>query len=112
MAISTIILRSIFTPYIITHSTFQRFIMYAFYTGTSCRTGKEFYSANPFGESAEYEELTIEQVDLYKGQQFIYLFDFGDMWEFKIQVIDCIENEEAAPEIIEVKGESPQQYSY
>lgn len=86
--------------------------MYAFYTGLSCRTGKEFYLANPFGKSAEYEELTIEQADFYKGQQFIYLFDFGDTWEFKIQVMDFIENEEAAPEIIEVKGESPEQYSY
>ncbi|QXE20687.1 hypothetical protein [Clostridium sp. 001] len=84
--------------------------MYAFYTGTSRRTGKELYSADPFGESDEYEELTIEEADIYKGQQFIYLFDFGDMWEFKIQVMDFIENEESTPQIIESKGESPQQY--
>lgn len=84
--------------------------MYAFYTGTSVRTGKEFYSANPLGESDEYDELTIEEEDIYKGHQFIYLFDFGDMWEFKIQVIDFIENEKANPQIIEYKGESPQQY--
>ncbi|MEQ8199432.1 MAG: hypothetical protein ABRQ27_15770, partial [Clostridiaceae bacterium] len=35
--------------------------MYAFYTGTSYRNGTEFYSANPFGESDEYEDLTIEE---------------------------------------------------
>ena len=84
--------------------------MYAFYTGTSHRNGKEFYSANPLGEGDEYEDLTIEDAEIYKGQQFVYLFDFGDMWEFKIQVMDFIENEEADPQIIESKGESPQQY--
>lgn len=87
--------------------------MYAFYNGTSYRNGKEFYSANPLGESEEYEDLTIEDAQLYKGQQFIYLFDFGDMWEFKIQVTDFIENEETdlVPQIIDSKGESPQQYA-
>jgi len=84
--------------------------MYAFYTGTSYRNGKEFYSANPFGESNEYEDLTIEDAEIYKGQQFLYLFDFGDRWEFKIQVMDFIENEKANPQIIESKGKSPQQY--
>jgi hypothetical protein len=86
--------------------------MYAFYTGTSYRTGKEFFSANPLGESEEYDDLTIEDAEIYKGKQFIYLFDFGDMWEFKILVMDFIENEESdlLPEIIESKGDSPQQY--
>lgn len=85
--------------------------MYAFYTGSSYRNGKEFYSANPLGESDEYEDLTMEDAEIYKGQQFVYLFDFGDMWEFKIQVMDFIENEEADSQIIESKGKSPQQYS-
>lgn len=87
--------------------------MYAFYKGVSYRKGKEFYSANPFGESEEYEDLTIEDAEIFKGQQFIYLFDFGDMWEFKIQVMDFIENEEmyVLPEIIESKGKSPAQYA-
>lgn len=86
--------------------------MYAFYNGTSYRNGKEFYNANPLGESEEYEDLTIEDAELYKGQQFIYLFDFGDMWEFKIQVTDFIENEETdfVPQIMDSKGESVQQY--
>lgn len=87
--------------------------MYAFYKGASYRNGEEFYSANPFGESEEYEDLTIEDAELYKGQQFIYLFDFGDMWEFKIQVMDFIENEEICvlPEIIQSEGKSPDQYA-
>lgn len=86
--------------------------MYAFYTGTSYRNGKEFYCANSLGESEDYEDLTIEDVELYKGQQFIYLFDFGDKWEFNIQVIDFIEDEEIdfVPQIIDSKGKSPQQY--
>lgn len=58
--------------------------LYFFYTGASHRSGKEIYSGNPMGVSDEYEDLTI----------------------------DFIENEEfdSSPEIIDSKGESPQQY--
>lgn len=86
--------------------------MYAFYDGASYRSGKEFYSGNPMGVSDEYEDLTIEDFNIYKGKQFIYLFDFGDMWEFKVTTIDFIENEERnlSPEIIASKGKAPQQY--
>ena len=43
----------------------------------------------------------------------MYLFDFGDMWKFEIQVIDFIENEETdlVAQIIESKGKSPNQYN-
>jgi len=87
--------------------------MYAFYTGTSYKNRKEFYCANPLGESNEYEDLTVEDAEIYKGQKFMYLFDFGDMWKFEIQVIDFIENEETDlfPQIIESKGKSPEQYN-
>lgn len=84
--------------------------MYSFYDGISYRNGKEFYSADPLGESDEYEDLTVEDIELYKGKEFGYLFDFGDMWDFKIQVIDFIENEEEDIQIIDSKGKSPQQY--
>lgn len=86
--------------------------MYGFYNGVSYRSGKEFYSGSPMGVSDEYEELTIEEANFYKGKQFIYLFDFGDSWEFKITIIDFIENEENdfLPEILDSKGEAPQQY--
>jgi hypothetical protein len=88
--------------------------MYGFYKGASFRNGKEFYLGNPMGASEEYCELCIEEANIIKGQQFAYIFDFGDMWEFKIQVMDFIENEEfdVLPEIIEMKGESPDQYEY
>lgn len=37
-----------------------------------------------------------------QGDQFIYLFDFGDMGQFKVTVLKFIENEEDGfvPEII------------
>ena len=65
------------------------------------------------GVSDEYEEMTIEEAELYEGQLITYLFDFGDMWEFKITVLDYIEEniEIIRPEIIESKGKSPEQYS-
>jgi hypothetical protein len=88
--------------------------MYGFYKGASYRNGKEFYLGSPMGVSEECCELDIEEANLIKGQQFIYIFDFGDMWEFRMRVMNFIENQEfdVLPQIIEMKGESPDQYEF
>ena len=41
-----------------------------------------------------------------------YLFDFGDHWEFKVQLLDiCSEHSEIdQPTILECHGSSPLQY--
>jgi hypothetical protein len=51
---------------------------------------------------------------LFEGKKFLYLFDFGDSWEFNIDVVSIKpEEEEEEPneaKIIESVGESPSQY--
>jgi hypothetical protein len=49
---------------------------------------------------------------LYKGQKIYYLFDFGDMWEFELNLIKIDKNLPLPlrPIIIEEKGEAPLQY--
>lgn len=52
----------------------------------------------------------LGELDLRKGQKFSYLFDFGDMWEFDICVLEIREGEVEMPEVIRAVGEAPEQY--
>jgi len=60
------------------------------------------------------EELAIQEMGIFAGQKLIYLFDFGDRWEFSVELmgIDKEEPLPLKPIIVEAKGESPQQYRY
>jgi hypothetical protein len=56
---------------------------------------------------------TIEELNLKLKQEFMYLFDYGDEWRFKVRVHAI--NEEADPEaqyprLVESVGEAPPQY--
>lgn len=58
------------------------------------------------------EKTSILEIGLFVGQKLIYLFDFGDMWEFGVKLTG-IEKEEPLPLnpiILEAKGKSPEQY--
>ena len=68
---------------------------------------------SPWEESGPYVDgVKISELDLYVGQEFLYLFDFGDEWRFEVK----LESKEEKglrllhPRIIEVKGKSPEQY--
>lgn len=87
--------------------------LYAFYIGGSRMTEKPIYC--PEAEEEEgmnTEEVTIEDLKLFKGQKLFYLFDFGDMWWFDIKLlrIDKESPEYYKPMIIDSQGESPDQY--
>jgi hypothetical protein len=86
--------------------------LYAFYIGGNRKTGKPIYCRDTEDEGAPAEETTIESLELFKGQKLVYLFDFGDMWEFNIELTE-VEKETPVPMkpiVIESKGESPEQY--
>ena len=86
--------------------------LYAFYIGGSRKTGKAIYCKYAQHEGDIAEKTTIESLELYKGERFLYLFDFGDEWEFNVELVEY--DEEAPvplkPIIIESKGNSPKQY--
>lgn len=86
--------------------------LYAFYVNGNRRTGKPIYCSYVEEEGKTAEETTVEDMGLFKGQKIYYLFDFGDMWEFDVDLIN-IERDAPLPLkplIIETKGESPDQY--
>lgn len=75
------------------------------------------WSINKFTCPQDYEgphsdEVKIGELQLYKKQKFLYLFDYGDEWRFNVEVFDIEETNVKLlrPEIIEIKGDLPQQY--
>lgn len=55
-------------------------------------------------------ETRLCELNLRKGQKFTYLFDFGDMWQFDICVLEIREGAVDMPEVIRAAGDSPEQY--
>ncbi|MTI83097.1 MAG: plasmid pRiA4b ORF-3 family protein [Firmicutes bacterium] len=86
--------------------------LYAFYVEGNRRTGKPIYCAEAESENVTAEETIIADLGLYKGQELLYLFDFGDKLEFNVKLLS-IDKDLALPEkpvVVEDKGESPEQY--
>ena len=83
----------------------------------------QFSYRNPFGVETrinhpylEEEPLTSEvlvgDVPLREGQSMIYLYDFGDQWEFDV-TLERVDPADAAardPIILDGRGEAPDQY--
>ena len=56
---------------------------------------------------------TLEELDLEPGQEFMYLFDYGDDWRFKVRVHAINENADPDgeyPRLVESVGKAPEQY--
>ena len=84
--------------------------LYEFYIGGNRRTAKMIFTGNPY--SGIEDDIAIGEAAIYKGQKIKYIFDFGDYWEFDIIVTNIDKNIPipVKPEIIESKGEAPEQY--
>ena len=86
--------------------------LYSFFMDGKRYSQNAYHSS--YGDEGPYaDEAIIGELGLYKGQKILYLFDYGDSWEFLVQLMS-IENEEevAEPKIIESKGENPPQYRW
>ena len=56
-------------------------------------------------------DAEIVRLELFQGQSFLYIFDFGVEWGFNVEVVKIInEDEFSEPQILEVVGEAPEQY--
>lgn len=55
--------------------------------------------------------VRIESLNLKPKQKFLYLFDYGDEWQFEVEFLKERSSEKALyPRIIDSRGEAPQQY--
>ena len=86
--------------------------LYAFYMDGK-KYSKHFYNAPMDNHGPYVNEVKIGELDLYERQNFLYLFDFGDEWEFNIHLLKMIEGEEVGVAQIKEKfGKAPDQYSW
>jgi hypothetical protein len=76
------------------------------------RYSKNAYNSPYCNEGPYADEAIIGELGLYIGQKILYLFDYGDSWEFQVQLLGIDEKEFMLndPQIIEAKGEAPSQY--
>lgn len=80
---------------------------------------------NPLGDEDEADEdeageiagdvrtTHLDTLQLRKGQNFLYLFDYGDEWKFNVRVHAINENADPNtpyPRLVESVGEGPEQY--
>ena len=55
--------------------------------------------------------MRIESLNLKPKRKFLYLFDYGDEWQFEVEFLKEGSSEKALyPRIIDSRGEAPQQY--
>jgi hypothetical protein len=77
---------------------------------------------DPFGdeENEDDDEIAgdvrttqLDSLQLRKGQDFLYLFDYGDEWKFSVRVHAVNDNADASaqyPRLVESVGDAPKQY--
>ncbi len=64
-------------------------------------------------ESPFATEVKLGELDLYAGKRFVYVFDFGDNWEFWVTVLESNPSapEPKSPKVVDKLGKNPKQYS-
>ncbi|MFT8310898.1 MAG: plasmid pRiA4b ORF-3 family protein [Sporolactobacillus sp.] len=83
--------------------------LYAFFMDGKKFGRKGIYS--PYDDQGPFaDKIIINDLMLYEGQSFLYLFDYGDEWEFNITVEKIVEGESLPVGIEKSKGEAPDQY--
>jgi len=88
---------------------------YMFFGGRSYTNKKVVFSENPGNpyDSANYGNVSLNQVYPLKGLKLYYIFDFGDNWVFEIKKMrkkKIAQEEIKYPRIIESTGKNPDQY--
>lgn len=75
--------------------------------------GRTIEISHPYADGTQFtDEVEIGDLPLSEGALMEYIFDFGDWWEFQLQ-LEEIKNDDLRPdygEIISSKGKAPQQY--
>ncbi len=87
--------------------------LYSFFMDGKIPSHEVFTS--PYDDTGPHVDVVrIGDLELTVGQNILYLFDYGDMWRFLVE-LEEIRTEgikPANPMIIESKGKSPKQYGY
>lgn len=66
---------------------------------------------HPDADGHPATRVKIESLNLKPKQKFLYLFDYGDEWEFEVEFLEEGTSEKAVyPRIIDSRGKAPEQH--
>lgn len=69
-----------------------------------------YYSMKMDGHERLTKGRKLEKLNLSKGGQFKYVFDFGEEWRFQCKILRELEEDIKIPTVIREVGEAPFQY--
>ena len=87
---------------------------HAFFLNNRPWTDDDCFYAEFVDEDDEYRhtcDYTLRKAGLYADKKFVYVFDFGEDWEFRCRVLKILDEQTKIPEVIRSKGEPPKQYA-
>lgn len=73
-------------------------------------SGAAYFSSEMRNSNGTTKKAKLEKLRLSKGNQFKYIFDFGDEWRFQCKVLREVDEPADIPRVIRSVGESPEQY--
>ena len=76
--------------------------------------GEQYYDPRPeegWSDGYPADEVSLASLNLYEGQQFLYMFDLGDHWDFTATVVRHLPHEQTdKASVVETVGKAPAQY--
>ncbi len=70
----------------------------------------DYYSMPDDPEERCTEDYPLSKLKLMKGKEFLYLFDYGDFWEFSCKVLRELTEDTPEAMLLRSVGEPPEQY--
>ncbi|WP_153009912.1 plasmid pRiA4b ORF-3 family protein [Sporosarcina koreensis] len=86
--------------------------LYSFFMDNKKWSNNCIASPNDDLGHADASKVHIDRNGFVKGQQFLYVFDYGAEWTFRVTVeeIDEQDTNDFTPQLVDEKGPSPKQY--
>ena len=84
--------------------------LYAFFMDNKAWSHWDAYFSPHEREERSAADYRLRDLALYKGQKFLYLFDFGDEWRFECRILRAVTEDTNDYRILRSKGEAPEQY--
>ena len=84
--------------------------LHAFFLDNESWSDSDSYYLEPDHGQRDSTKYTLEKAGFQKDLKFVFLFDFGDEWEFKCKVLKELDEATKDAEVLRSVGEAPEQY--
>lgn len=96
---------------ILTAFDFDNDHLHAFFMdGQPYSRGESYYSRYAEKDGISTDKIKVDTLGLAEKQKFLFLFDFGDDWQFTCEVKKITDTPEKESYITEIVGKAPEQY--